>query len=281
MNKERDYVLGTNDEEIQRLGLQHRVWRAAVLDCWYRSGLTVGSKVIDIGAGPGYATLDLAEIVGPTGEVTAVERSSNFVEVLREACQRRALSNVYVDELDLMTDELPGGSYDFSWCRWVVSFVSDPALLIRKISDVLRPGGRAIFYEYGHYRTWQFSPRLAIQEEFVTHVMESWREAGGKADIGLDLPPLLAAHGLIVNSIVPRVFMVHPQDYLWQWASAFIQSGTSRLQQLGKIDQGFVEALRSAFAAAEANPQSRMMTPLVVEIVAEKRPSNEMVLNQP
>ncbi|HEX4846074.1 MAG TPA: class I SAM-dependent methyltransferase, partial [Geothrix sp.] len=77
---ERDYVLGTHREEIERLGLQHRVWRPHMLECWRRAGITVGSKVLDIGAGPGYATLDLAEIVGPTGEVHAAERSGNFIQ---------------------------------------------------------------------------------------------------------------------------------------------------------------------------------------------------------
>ena len=77
---ERDYVLGTHDEELARLGLQHRVWRPVVLDCWQKAGITVGKRVLDVGAGPGYATVDLAEIVGPTGEVVALERSANFVK---------------------------------------------------------------------------------------------------------------------------------------------------------------------------------------------------------
>src|SRR5437667_409272 len=64
---ERDYVLGTHDEEIARLGLQHRVWRPVVLECWQKAGITVGSRVLDVGAGPGYATVDLAEIVGQSG----------------------------------------------------------------------------------------------------------------------------------------------------------------------------------------------------------------------
>ena len=65
---ETDYVLGTNDEEIQRLGLQHRVWRPTTLECWRRGRISIGSRVIDIGCGPGYATLDLAEIVGRAEE---------------------------------------------------------------------------------------------------------------------------------------------------------------------------------------------------------------------
>ena len=82
MGTDRDYVLGTHDEELARLGLQHRVWRPVVLDCWQTAGLTVGKRVLDVGAGPGYATVDLAEIVGPTGEVVALERSRNFAHAI-------------------------------------------------------------------------------------------------------------------------------------------------------------------------------------------------------
>src|SRR5437867_13080004 len=85
MEAERDYVLGTHDEELARLGLQHRVWRPVVLDCWQRAGITVGKRVLDVGAGPGYATVDLAEIVGPPGEVVALERSNKFVRAINEA----------------------------------------------------------------------------------------------------------------------------------------------------------------------------------------------------
>ena len=77
MANEKDYVLGTHDEEVARLGLQHRVWRPVASDCWRRAGITIGSRVLDVGSGPGYATIDLAEIVGPTGEVLGVERSAS------------------------------------------------------------------------------------------------------------------------------------------------------------------------------------------------------------
>ena len=123
MNKERDYVLGTHDEELARLGLQHRVWRPVVLDCWRKAGITVGSRVLDVGAGPGFATIDLAEIVGPAGKVVALERSNKFVNATKEAVRARSLTNVKIHEVDLMTDNFPENEFDFSWCRWVLSFV--------------------------------------------------------------------------------------------------------------------------------------------------------------
>lgn len=155
MEMERDYVLGTHDEEMARLGLQHEVWRTPVLDCWKRAGIGAGKHVLDIGAGPGYATLDLAKIVGPAGEVVALERSAKFVRNLRNRIVEQSLTNVRVYEIDLMTDDFPRGDYGFSWCRWVISFVSHPARLVRKLASVMPAGGIAIFHEYAHYETWR------------------------------------------------------------------------------------------------------------------------------
>jgi hypothetical protein len=41
-SKERDYVLGTHEEELERLGVQHQAWRPVVLDCWKQAGVTAG-----------------------------------------------------------------------------------------------------------------------------------------------------------------------------------------------------------------------------------------------
>ena len=87
---ERDYVLGTHDDEIYRLGLQHRVWRPRELDAWARARIGDGCKVIDFGAGPGFATMDLAEMVGPQGEVHALERSRRFLDTLEAQAKARA-----------------------------------------------------------------------------------------------------------------------------------------------------------------------------------------------
>ena len=267
---EKDYVLGTHDEELVRLGLQHRVWRPMVLDCWQRAGITVGKRVLDLGAGPGYAALDLAEIVGPSGEVVALERSGNFVNAMRESFRRRGLSNVTIQELDLMTGDLPKANYDFSWCRWVLSFVSDPLLLIRKLGAVMPRGGISIFHEYAHYETWRFLPPIATQERFREHVIATWRESGGEPDGGRDLPALLLENGFHIRSTKPLIFCVRPTNYMWQWPVTFIEVYLPRLIEMGRIDRKFADKVRADLAAAEKHPNALMITPLVAEIVAEK-----------
>ena len=80
--REREYVLGTHDEEIARLKLQHATWRPIVLDAWRFAGLGPGMAALDVGCGPGFATMDLAEQVAPGGHVFAIDQSARFLEHL-------------------------------------------------------------------------------------------------------------------------------------------------------------------------------------------------------
>jgi SAM-dependent methyltransferase len=269
--EDRDYLLGTHDEELARLGLQHRVWRPVVLDCWQRAGITVGSRVLDVGAGPGFASLDLAEIVGPGGEVIAVERSSRFVQAAIFASQQRGMNQVRVHELDLMTDALPAKDMDVTWCRWVACFVSSPRGLVEKIWNALKPGGIAVFHEYVNYATWQLVPPRPALADFVREVMASWRATGGEPDIASTLCGLLTETGFALREAVPRVFCVRPRDYLWRWPATFLEVYPDRLLEMGRVDRAWVDALRREFATAEADPSSLLITPMVLEIVAERR----------
>ncbi len=101
-------------------------------------------------------------------------------------------------------------------------------------------------------------------------MIATWREAGGEPDTGLQLPSWLTKNGFAVRSIVPRIFCLRPNDYMWQWPARFIHVHLLRLQELGRIDRAFADKVRADLAAAEKEQASFMLTPLVLEIVAEK-----------
>ena len=188
MSVDTDYVLGTHDAEISRLHLQHGIWQTLVRDCWARAGITPGQHVIDIGCGPGFASVDLAEAVGPEGRVTGIERSERFIAHAEALCAARGLENVSFRHADVMLDALAVEGADAIWCRWLAIFVSDPALLVRKMAAALKPGGRLVFHEYVHYETYQSIPHSMHLEQFVRHVMDSWREFGGEPNVARMLP---------------------------------------------------------------------------------------------
>src|SRR6185436_11078143 len=95
-----DYVLGTGSDEAVRLGLQHRLWSAATHILWERAGIQPGQTVLDIGSGPGHASLDLAQIVGPAGRVIAVDESATFLKQLHDQAQSRKQQHIAHDALD-------------------------------------------------------------------------------------------------------------------------------------------------------------------------------------
>jgi SAM-dependent methyltransferase len=271
LRNDRDYFLGTHDEELKRLGLQHRVWRPTVLDCWRRAGIRSGSRVLDVGAGPGYAAADLAEIVGPSGTVVAVERSARFVEAGRAMLARHGFTNFSYHELDLMADPLPAGDFDAGWCRWVACFVSSPPLLLDKIADAIRPGGVALFHEYIQYDSFRISTAGPRMEEFVRQVEQGWRATGGEPNIAPAVVALLQERGFTIREAVPRVFCVRPGEEMWQWPATFVKIHLKRQLELGAIGQDWADAVQREYAAAEANPATLLITPMVLEIVAEKR----------
>jgi len=55
-----------------------------------------------------------------------------------------------------------------------------------------------------------------------------------------------------------------------QWPATFIETYLERLIEVGRIDHKLAEQVRTAVARAEKNPNLRMLTPLVLEIIAEK-----------
>lgn len=271
MGAERDYILGTHDEEIARLGLQHRVWRPRALDAWRRAGFTLGQTILDVGCGPGYASLDLAEIVGSMGGVVSIDRSRRFLDALEAASRQHGLENIKTLEMDLSEEGPPPGEADGAWSRWVFAFVKEPRNLLERVRQALRPGGVLVIHEYFDYATWRMAPRSHDFEDFVRVVMESWRSSGGEPDIALELPTWLGELGFEITSIKPIIDIVPASSFVWEWPKAFVEVGVRRLLDLGHLTPQRGEAILEAFARSEARPHTLLITPAVMEILATRR----------
>ena len=270
MSEERSYVIGTQTSEIERLGVQHRVWRASVLEIWRLGGLTEGMTVIDAGAGPGYATLDLAEIVEPSGRVIALERSRRFLDTLEARAAERGLTNIVTVETDLADFDWSSLKADRLWCRWVLAFVRDPAPIVRGMAQALRPGGAAIIHEYYDYASWRLAPYSAPFEAYVAKIIARWRATGGEPDIALALPKLLAEAGLVSQIVRPVVFAARMDDFASRWPMGFAREYLPSMIANGDVTSQEGEALTKLLDDTEADPHALVITPGVLQIAARK-----------
>lgn len=271
---QQDYVLGVHDTEIARLGLQHRAWRARALALWRKAGLRAGARVLDFGCGPGYATLDLADLVGPTGAVLAVDRSSAFLDRLAGEAKARAQTQISTREADLMIADLDlaagFGQVDFAWARWIFAFTPELDRALDNFTAALAPGGMAAITEYITYGTWGFLPAEPVIADFCASVMHSWRARGGEPDVAGRVTAGLIARGFEVQLIEPALEIITKSDPLWDWPDSFIRSNVPRLVELGDLSQEAATNVLDAWEAASARPQTRMITPLTAQILARK-----------
>lgn len=268
---EREYILGTHAAEIERLKLQHNVWRPRMLDAWRRAGITQGQTVIDVGSGPGYAAIELAEIVGPKGTVIAAERSVRFLEALRAMAVKRALDNITTVEADITEQPIGERIADAVWCRWVFSWLTQPERAVANIAAALKPGGTAIFHEYLNYAGWQLAPHSPAFARFVAAVIESVHRTGAQMDAALTLPSLLERAGFELVSLTPIVDIIEPTNYVWQWPAAFIRGYHDKLVTQGLITKEQAANVLAELDQAERNGTARMVTPTVLEIVTRRR----------
>ena len=279
-------MLGTHDDEILRLGLQHRVWRGRVLEAWRRAGFSIGQTILDVGSGPGYAAIDLAEIVGPEGRIVAIERSRRFLDILHTFQTQRGLTNITPVELDLDEPNPPlplgaevdqggrpkggEGSADGAWFRWVLCFVKHPREILAKIAGHMRSGGAIVIHEYFDYSTYRLAPRCPDLEEFVAAVMQSWRAQGGEPDIALNIPQWLGQLGFRIQSLQPLVEVATPGSFVWHWPRSFIDVGLRRLVDLGHFTAQRAAEILAAVTKAEQSPGALLFAPGLLEIIAVK-----------
>lgn len=102
-----------------------------------------GMRVLDIAAGAGDQTLDVAQRVGEDGWVLATDISPAILQFASEHAQRAGLAQVQTrvcDAEDLMLDET---DFDAAVCRLGLMLCPNPLGALQQMHQVLRPGGRA------------------------------------------------------------------------------------------------------------------------------------------
>ena len=109
------------------------------------AGVESGARVLDVGAGPGALSAELAKRTG-VENVTAVEPS----DVFAEACRAR-LPGVEVVVAGAESLPFPDGRFDATLSQLVINFIPDAVAGAREMARVTRPGGivASCVWDYG------------------------------------------------------------------------------------------------------------------------------------
>jgi len=103
-----------------------------------RLGIQPGASVLDLGSGPGFWSLPLAEIVGADGIVWALDVSQEMLDLL---VQRNPPAQVRLLRAELPQIDLPASSLDWIWAAFVFHEVTPPEILASEMRRLLKENG--------------------------------------------------------------------------------------------------------------------------------------------
>jgi SAM-dependent methyltransferase len=188
------YALGDQPRERERLDTQVAMLRPATERLFREAGIRPGMRVLDAGCGTGEVALLVADLVGSTGSVVAVDRSPEMLATVRRRALERGHRRIETAEADL-NEITELADFDVVVGRLVLMHQPDPVQTLRQLAGLVRVGGVIAFLEY-HFLPPTSWPRRPLFEQVISWSVESLRRAGIDMDFGLRLYAMFRDAGL-------------------------------------------------------------------------------------
>jgi len=106
-----------------------------------------GERILEIGVGVGYYTLDMAEWVGPEGTIEIFDLQQKFLDHVGERAAERGLTNINPTQGDATALPFEDDSMDAVVLTAVLGEIPDPVAALRQVQRVLKPSGRLVVGE--------------------------------------------------------------------------------------------------------------------------------------
>jgi ubiquinone/menaquinone biosynthesis C-methylase UbiE len=270
----KEYVLGTGEDENARLGIQHRVWADATTAVWKKAGIGPGTHVLDVGCGPGHASLDMAQLVTSSGKIVGIDESQTFVDVLNRKAKSWEIPQLSarVGDAENLRDCV-NEKYDAVYCRWVLCWLKHPEKALAGFHEVLKPGGRLIIHDYYNWRAMGLGPRSAAMDKMVGAAVASFEKTGADIEISGRLPKMLRTAGFELPhfEVHQRVARGGGHDSTIAWPLTWWRTYGPKLVAGGFLSQKDNDQALSDLDVLEKSGDVFYFCPPLFEFVAVKK----------
>lgn len=199
----RPYVHGYDEAANTRLNDQASALEGLLHD---KTFFPPGSRILEAGCGVGAQTMLLARN-NPDAEILSVDISAPSLAEAAGRANAAGLGNVRFLQADLFNLPLEPSSYDHVFVCFVLEHLADPVGALGKLRAVLRPAGTITLIEGDHGSAY-FHPDSEAARSAIRAQVELQRRAGGDANIGRRLYPLLNEAGFTAVEVSPRMVYV-------------------------------------------------------------------------
>ncbi len=250
---------------IQSLQKQHELWKEETKTLYNGLKVKQGMRIADLGCGPGFTSLELADLAGPGGQVFAIDSSKEMLEDL--GARLNGQTNIDIKHQDLNEWEPGGFTFDAILLRWVAYQLKDPARLLATARQSLKPQGRIAILDYFSQR-YVFCPGHPVFERFVDAMEAYWRQQGCDVHVQQKMPGLLKEAGFRIVDIMPVVKCARPGMPLWNWPRW--KKLLERFLKLGLLDKEDGDIFLYEWQSLQARDEAFFLTPPMLSIIAER-----------
>ncbi|MGD9622482.1 MAG: class I SAM-dependent methyltransferase [Mycolicibacterium sp.] len=231
--------------------LRSHAWRTAENSAGYLLPyLRADMRLLDIGAGPGTISVDLAKRVA---QVTAAEKGDQELRLSRDLADERGIANMTFEVLDIHALDIADDTYDVVHAHQVLQHVADPVQALREMGRVTRPGGLVAARD-ADYRACVWWPEIPELDEWMSLYQAAARANGGEPDAGRRLHAWARSAGFedMTASSDTWCFATHTDREWWGglWAERIVASDLA--QQLideGRATRGDLERIADGWRA--------------------------------
>ena len=132
---------------LMALGYKLRDLRLPRRNILKEVGIKPGFRVLDYGCGPGSYTFPLAELVGESGQIYALDIHPLAIRRVKDMASKKRLANVQTILSDCQTG-LPDNSLDVVLLYDIFHHLSDPNKILKELHRVLKPSGVLSFSDH-------------------------------------------------------------------------------------------------------------------------------------
>jgi ubiquinone/menaquinone biosynthesis C-methylase UbiE len=209
-----EYALGHNHDELQRLIRQSRFLGELTEEVLRAADIRPGMRVLDVGCGAGDVSFLAATLVGPGGSVVGVDRSPEAIALAKRRAAAIGLANVSFVTQDLQ-ELATEARFDAIIGRLVLMYFPEPAAALRRLLELLAPGGVVAFHESDLHGVTS-EPHVPLLARSIAQVSEALRCVHANPRMGLrlaqtfqqaELPvPRMIAHARIGTAADAAIF---------------------------------------------------------------------------
>lgn len=247
-----EYVHGYDRRANARLQDQHD----ALVDLLHHdTRYPAGSRVLEAGCGTGAQTATLARN-SPRASFVSIDVSAGSLAAAQDKVRA---ANVQFQQADVLALPFAPASFDHVFVCFLLEHLPRPLEALERLKAVLKPGGTITVIEGDHGSTY-FHPDSAAAYDAIRCQVELQRRAGGNANIGRELYPLVTRAGFDAVRVSPRmVYADSSRPHLVEMFTrrtfaAMIEGVREDALKAGLISaERFDEGIRALYRAADTD----------------------------